>query len=255
MFLWAKDVSSDSQNEKNVSEILPWISTSIIVATVTLTGAILIIRSFYSRYLLRYPTAESLPASMLNGKRVLSGFVTSVGDADNFRFYHTPGGFCAGWYWLRRVPTVKKELKDQTIHIRLAGVDAPELSHFGKKAQPFGKEAMDWLTTYILHKRVRVRLFSRDRYERIVAATEIRRWPFIWIRKDVGLEMLKRGLAEVYTSQGAEYGGKKREMKYHHEEEKAKKNKVGMWKQSSRLYESPEEYKRRMHALAPSFHK
>ncbi|KAG5520260.1 hypothetical protein PMAC_001339 [Pneumocystis sp. 'macacae'] len=253
MFLWTKDTSRDPQNEKNVSEILPWISTSIVVATITLTGAILIIRSFYSRYLLRYPTAESISVSMLNGKRVLSGIVTS-GDADNFRFYHTPGGICAGWHWLRHVPTTKKELKDQTIHIRLAGIDAPELSHFGKKAQPFGKEAMNWLTAYILHKRVRVKLFSRDRYERIVAATEVRHWPFIWIRKDVGLEMLKKGL-EVYTSQGAEYGGKKMEMRYHHEEEKAKRNKVGMWKQSWRVYESPEEYKRHMHALASSFHK
>jgi endonuclease YncB( thermonuclease family) len=71
----------------------------------------------------------------------------SVGDADNFRLYHTPG---FGWRWplkFRRVPTLSKgsfvspifswdmcslymdqlELKEQTIHVRIAGVDAPEV--------------------------------------------------------------------------------------------------------------------------------
>lgn len=70
----------------------------------------------------------------------------SVGDADNFRLYHTPG---FGWrlpFKFRSVPTTPKgmlqcgpylrgadyiwtELKDQTLHIRLAGVDAPEAAH------------------------------------------------------------------------------------------------------------------------------
>ncbi|KAG4306326.1 hypothetical protein PORY_000314 [Pneumocystis oryctolagi] len=252
MFLWVENVPNDVQNEKSISDMIPWISTSIIFATVTLTSAILIIRSFYLRHLVRYSTAESIPASILNGKHVLSGVVTSVGDADNFRVFHTPGGFFAGWHWLRKIPSSKKELKDQTIHIRLAGIDAPELSHFGKEAQPFGKEAMEWLTSYILGKHVRVRLFSRDRYERIVGAAEVRHWPFIWIKRNVGLQMLKLGLAEVYRSQGAEYGGEKAKMKYYYEEERAKRKKVGMWKQSAKVYESPAEYKRRMAALTPT---
>lgn len=69
----------------------------------------------------------------------------SVGDADNFRLYHTPG---IGWNWplkFRRIPSTSKgerlyltedfrlfnlcvaDLKDQTLHIRIAGVDAPEV--------------------------------------------------------------------------------------------------------------------------------
>ncbi|KAI6020514.1 hypothetical protein EDC04DRAFT_2738026, partial [Pisolithus marmoratus] len=54
-----------------------------------------------------------------------------MGDADNFRSYHTPG---IGWRWFRRVPTLAKDLKDQTIHIRIAGIDAPEGGHFGRPA-------------------------------------------------------------------------------------------------------------------------
>ncbi|KAG5438861.1 hypothetical protein PCK2_000914 [Pneumocystis canis] len=84
---------------------------------------------------------------------------------------------------------------------------------------------MEWLTSYILGKRVRVRIFSRDRYERIVGAVEIRHWPFIWIKKNVSLEMLKLGLAEVYKSRGAEYGGKIMEIRYLYEEQKAKRKK------------------------------
>lgn len=86
--------------------------------------------------------------------RSLTYFVPgSVGDADNFRFYHTPG---IGWRWplkFRRVPTTQKGptarfiiqmsvsdrclgLLNQTIHIRIAGVDAPEvgITDFGDEA-------------------------------------------------------------------------------------------------------------------------
>jgi endonuclease YncB( thermonuclease family) len=34
----------------------------------------------------------------------------------------------------------------------------------------------------------------------------IRRWPFYWIRRNVSIEMLKAGMASIYTSKGAEYG-------------------------------------------------
>jgi len=86
------------------------------------------------------------------------------GDADNFRVYHTPG---FGWNWLRNIPTKKSDLKDMTIHIRLAGVDAPELAHFGNPAQPFSKEAFDYLTNLVNQKKVTVDLLSKDRYNRI----------------------------------------------------------------------------------------
>jgi hypothetical protein len=40
-----------------------------------------------------------------------------VGDGDNFRVFHTPGGRLAGWGWLpwRRVPKEKKDLKNKTV--------------------------------------------------------------------------------------------------------------------------------------------
>ena len=107
----------------------------------------------------------------------------SVGDADNFRLYHTPG---FGWRWpikFRIIPSKTKgnlynlkqsstkfrsDLKDQTIHIRIAGVDAPEAAHFGRPAQPYSAEALAWLKNAIEGKMVYCQLIQRDQYSRIV---------------------------------------------------------------------------------------
>jgi micrococcal nuclease len=70
---------------------------------------------FYRRNLRRIPSSAYLTPNMLKGKRVLKGKVTSVGDSDNFRFYHTPGGIWAGWGWLRHVPSGTKGNSDNRI--------------------------------------------------------------------------------------------------------------------------------------------
>ncbi|PLW18830.1 hypothetical protein PCANC_06648 [Puccinia coronata f. sp. avenae] len=169
------------------------------------------IRSSYKKYFRRIRNADYVTPDMLKsssrsiirpGLRI-KGFVTSVGDADNFRVYHTPG---FGWNWLRSVPKKKSDLKDMTIHVRLAGVDAPELAHFGNPAQPFSKEAFEFLTNLVNHKKVTVELLSKDRYNRIVGMTFVRRWKFLPLTQNVSLAMVQHGLATVYRSAGAEYG-------------------------------------------------
>lgn len=72
-------------------------------------------------------------------------------------------------------------------------------------------------------------------------------------RKDVGLEMLKKGLATVYEAKsGAEFGGF--EDQYKQAQEDAKQRKVGMWSKPGILarfmgkasqLETPREYKTR----------
>jgi endonuclease YncB( thermonuclease family) len=102
---------------------------------------------------------------------------------------------------------------------------------------------------------VRAHIFKRDQYDRVVAQVFVRRW---LVRKDIGLEMLKAGLATVYEAKtGSEYGDF--EQKYRDAEEKAKANRVGMWVkpgiigrlrgESGKTLESPREYKNR-HAAA-----
>lgn len=128
------------------------------------------------------------------------------------------------------------------IHIRLAGIDAPELAHFGRPSQPFARDALGWLTAYVLHRRVRAYVYKRDQYDRAVATVYVRRG--LW-RRDVGLQMLKSGLATVYEAKtGAEFG--QLEDRYRRAEWWAKRRRKGMWAGGMVDFESPREFKTRM---------
>jgi endonuclease YncB( thermonuclease family) len=172
------------------------------------------------------PTVDYLKPHLLR-KQALHGYVTSVGDGDNFRLFHTPGGRLAGWGWWRPIPQKRDALADQTIHVRIAGVDAPELAHFGRPAQPFGQDALEWLRASILHRYVRVVPYRRDQYDRVVGTVVL---PWRLFRRDLGLEMLRAGMCTVYEAkQFSEFGGK--EDLYRREEEKARGKGLGMWRQ------------------------
>lgn len=192
----------------------------------------------YRRYIRRVRTYLDLTPSLLSGKRQLTGKVTRVGDGDNFRFYHTPGGVFLGWGWLRHVPTSRAGLKDNTLMIRLCGVDAPERSHFGKPAQPFSEEALVWLQKYLVHRSVRITPFSIDQYKRVVARAQVWKWTG---KKDVSAEMLRNGLAVVYESKfEAQFG--ENETWYRKLEAAAKRKKKGLWALGRKLM-TPKEYK------------
>ncbi|KAI8061492.1 uncharacterized protein B0P05DRAFT_477508 [Gilbertella persicaria] len=151
----------------------------------------------------RYKTAAHIPPEAFDRAQKIRGKVVAVGDSDNFRMYHTPG---FGWGWIRNIPKTKKELQNQTISVRIAGVDAPEGSHFGMPAQPYSKEAKAFLTDLVLNRRVQLQLLSRDQYGRVVGMASVRKPPF-FLRKNVSAEMLKAGLASIYTAKGAQYAG------------------------------------------------
>ncbi|CAM1506635.1 Fc.00g062760.m01.CDS01 [Cosmosporella sp. VM-42] len=198
----------------------------------------------YANYLRRIPGAAFVRPHFFR-RRSIYGRVTSVGDGDNFHLFHTPGGRAMGWGWLRKIPASRKELKDRTISIRIAGIDAPEGGHFGKPVQPFAPESLQWLRNYILNRNIRAYVYKRDQYERIVATVYVRR---ILCRKDVGYEMIKSGLATIYEAKsGAEFGGKK--AKYEQAEAKAKRKRKGIWSGQAADFESPREYKTRWAAL------
>jgi endonuclease YncB( thermonuclease family) len=230
---------------------------SVFIAYAAVFGAFWGLNRLYKSRLRRIPNSEHIKPGQFRTRSVF-GKVTSVGDGDNFRLFHTPGGRLAGWGWLplRKVPTRREGLAGKTIHIRIAGIDAPELPHFGRPGQPGGQEALEFLTSYILNRRVRAYIYRRDQYERVVATVFVRKWG---LRRDVGLEMLKRGLATVYEAKyGAEFGAY--EQSYREAEAHAKSRKVGMHSEPSltdRLLlrgrkeplESPRQFKTRMEAL------
>ncbi|KAK3648130.1 putative endonuclease lcl3 [Elasticomyces elasticus] len=205
----------------------------------------------YNRFLRRIPRQEYLRPNDFR-KRTFYGYVPSVGDGDNFHFFHTPGGRLTGWGWLqgRRVQDFPKPLVREkgTIHLRLAAIDAPEMSHFGKPEQPFAPEALAALRKEVLGKYVRVRFFRRDQYDRVVGVAWYYKWWF-W-KTDVCMAMLKKGMAGMYEgTYNVEFGD--REEEYRAAEKRAKKQKVGMWKQGKALV-TPGEWKTRT-AVGGSF--
>ncbi|KAI5824362.1 staphylococcal nuclease [Schizophyllum commune Tattone D] len=200
----------------------------------------------HKRYFRRIPNAEWVSPNHLARKRWIKGRVTSVGDNDNFRFYHTPG---IGWRWplkFRRVPTLTKELKDQTIHVRIAGIDAPENAHFGRPAQPYAQEALAYLRARILGKTVFCQLIRRDQYGRVVSHVRLapRFLPATLFRgPNLAEDMLRKGWATTYEQHGAEYGEGGVE-RYKQVEQEAKDARRGIWAKGVRG-ETPAEYKRR----------
>ncbi|BEJ17871.1 hypothetical protein CspHIS471_0701390 [Cutaneotrichosporon sp. HIS471] len=203
---------------------------------VTLAGI-----SIYRRFLRRIPNADSVTAAMIEEKRKIVGVVTRVGDGDGFRLYHTPGPFWRFPLKLRSVPTTTKELKNETLSIRIAGVDAPELAHFGNPAQPYAKESLDWLTNMVDGRRVKCQLLRKDQYGRIVAVPWLCR--SILPDKPLPLMMLREGVAVVYTQGGAEFGPWGLD-KLQAEEDEARKNRRGLW--GGRNVEKPGDFKRRV---------
>lgn len=89
---------------------------SIIIPTVIATATTLFTVHIYKKHLRRIPSTEFIKPDAYRRKS-LFGSVTSVGDGDNFRMFHTPGGRWVGWGWApgRRVPTERKELKEKTV--------------------------------------------------------------------------------------------------------------------------------------------
>jgi hypothetical protein len=98
----------------NATDWVHFIEPRNLIPTLLVTGGILACVRIHRKYLRRIPEAGYIKPTLFR-RRSLLGRVTSVGDGDNFRLYHTPGGRLAGWDWLRKVPTTKKALKQETV--------------------------------------------------------------------------------------------------------------------------------------------
>lgn len=131
-----------------------------------------------------------------------------VPDGDGFRMIHQPKLLCFNLSNKTSLDIEKGQLKSETISVRIAGVDAPEMAHFGYKSQPFAQEATSFLKDLIMNKQVKICLLRIDQYGRAVSKVFVRRYSFIpWYWSDVAELLLKHGMACVYRGRGAEYGG------------------------------------------------
>ena len=98
----------------NATDWIQFTEPRNVIPIALITSGILLSVRIHRKYLRRIPEANNVSTSLLKRGSVF-GRVTSVGDGDNFRLYHTPGGKLAGWEWLRKIPMTKKELKQQTV--------------------------------------------------------------------------------------------------------------------------------------------
>ena len=122
---WSSECSKDRDGKGrsvtwtdtlNATDWTHYTDPRTIVPTVILTGTALLSVRFYRTYLRRIPQAVSIQPGFWR-RRSLFGTVTSVGDGDNFRLFHTPWGRMAGWGWMpgRRIPNKREDLKDKTV--------------------------------------------------------------------------------------------------------------------------------------------
>jgi hypothetical protein len=121
-FAWSNSLHTRQITQKRIKDAYNFVPHSdlILTAVGTLSFAWLLRRSLH-----RYKNANDLPLSFFEGKRQkkLKGIAVSVNDSDNIRFYHQPHFFA-----LFRPNLSRQDLKYHTINVRLAGIDAPEVT-------------------------------------------------------------------------------------------------------------------------------
>lgn len=145
----------------------------------------------------------------------------------------------AGQFKVTRVydgDTIKAKGYDIEIKVRLVGIDTPETSKKkGEPGQPYSQQAKKYLAGLILNKVVDIKGYGLDGYNRILA--------MIYLKdKNINLEMVKVGLAEVYRGKppkGLDLSP------FWEAEKEAQGTKRGMWSLGDQ-YISPREW-RRMH--------
>jgi len=116
--------------------------------------------------------------------------------------------------------TIKVKGFDLTFTIRLVGIDSPEIGYKGQKSQPYSQKAKRYLTNLLENQLISIKSYGSGPYNRQLAEVFVG-------NKNINLEMIKAGLAEVYSK----------------EESKAKQARIGMWVQGKR-YKSPLQWRK-----------
>lgn len=112
---WPFNSSPKNDEDESLTESITTTLTDsrVLIASAALTLTTLGGVRVYKRFLRRVRSVEHIKPDFRT--QTLFGKCTSVGDGDNFRFYHTPGGRLAGWGLWRNAPSTKEELKNQTV--------------------------------------------------------------------------------------------------------------------------------------------
>ncbi|PVU88619.1 hypothetical protein BB561_005758 [Smittium simulii] len=211
----------------------------------------------YKFHYFQINTALDIPKSYFK-TRTLKGIALKIPDGDNLRLYHCPT-LKSSWRIKNELKNIKthpynsseknikptQKLSEKTINVRLYGIDAPEIGHFGNKSQKFAVEAREFLQSLVLGKKLFILPLKIDIYNRVVAVVYIKN--FWFFNRDISSEMIKAGMATIYEGRDIAYHSGLNSLVL--EEMKAKSNKIGIWSQSKKNLESPRDYKTRIRKI------
>jgi len=122
---------------------------------------------------------------------------------------------------------------DLVFSIRLCGIDSPEMGAKGLNSQPFSLEARSYLETLLNDREITLKSYGADSYHRQLAEVFLD-------GKNINIEMIKQGLAEVYRGDPPKTLDIQLYLK---EEEKARSAGKGVW-QLGKTYKSPKKWRR-----------
>jgi len=132
---------------------------------------------------------------LINAQNTITGKVIAIADGDTFKLF----------------------IKDSiTVKVRLANIDCPE------KKQPFSTKAKQFVSEAIFNKTVSVHVLKKDRYRRLIANV------FYGDSINLNHELVKHGLAWHYVKYS-------KDTILHSIEDKARKEKVGLWKDKNSI--------------------
>ena len=132
--------------------------------------------------------------------------------------------------------TCKVEVLGVSLNVRLADIDAPELSR--KKSipsQPFSESSTKKINELVQGKKVSLKQITTDMYNRPIVEM------IDETGRNINITMLELGLAEIY--QGSRKA-QPRSLEYVKAQALAKKEKRGIWSLPVSSYQSPYEYRK-----------
>jgi endonuclease YncB( thermonuclease family) len=152
----------------------------------------------------QFDTVNDVPKSYFTDQRTIYAYVERIIDGDTIRVRHVP---FYSWTGRSPQPLTTRGIADQTLSIRIYGVDCPEIAKNGKAGQPFAEEAKQFASNLMLNRMVKITFLRRDQYGRAVSAVETVSpwWALGFGVKDLSLELASAGLGELYVGGGAEY--------------------------------------------------
>lgn len=117
----------------------------------------------------QFSTVNDIPPDFFVKRGSIYAFVERVIDGDTIRVRHYPG------YSIFNQPPepIKGKLSDQTIKVRLYGVDTPEIAkNKDQVSQPFAEDAKEFTKKLLNHQKVVVTFLSKDQYGRAICQVQ-----------------------------------------------------------------------------------